>query len=117
MDAVRMGNLVLRFLLELCVLWALAAWGLAVGPNTPSRVALAVVLPVVAMLVWGTFLSPKAPVRLPLVPKIVLELAVMAIGALAFLGAGLTGVAVVFIAAVVVHEVLLVVLGQRRQMA
>jgi Protein of unknown function (DUF2568) len=51
---VKAGNLGLRFLLELCLLAALAYVGLQVD------VVLAVILPLVAGVVWGLFVSPKA---------------------------------------------------------
>ena len=55
------ANLGLRFLLELCLLAALAYVGLQVS------IVLAVVFPVAAAVVWGMFVSPKAryPVPLP----------------------------------------------------
>jgi Protein of unknown function (DUF2568) len=59
---VKAANLGLRFLLELCLLAALAYVGLQVN------VIVAVVLPVVAAVVWALFVSPKAryPLSLPL---------------------------------------------------
>lgn len=54
----RAANLGLRFLLELCLLAALAYVGLQVS------IVLAVLLPVVVALIWGLFVSPKA--RFPL---------------------------------------------------
>ena len=52
------ANLTVRFLLELCLLAALAYDGLQLD------VALAVVAPAVAAIAWGLFVSPKA--RFPL---------------------------------------------------
>ena len=52
------ANLVVRFLLELCLLAALAYAGLQVN------IVLAVLAPLVAAVVWGLFVSPKA--RFPL---------------------------------------------------
>jgi hypothetical protein len=57
---VKPANLGLRFLLELCLLAALAYVGLQVN------VVLAVVFPVVAAVLWGMFVSPKARYPLPL---------------------------------------------------
>ncbi len=54
------ANLGLRFLLELCLLAALAYVGLQVS------VVLAVLAPLVAAVVWGLFVSPKARFPLPL---------------------------------------------------
>ncbi len=64
-------NLALRFILELVLLFALAYWGWTrdIGP---WRFLLAVGLPVVAAILWGTFRwphemagSPKSPVPIP----------------------------------------------------
>jgi hypothetical protein len=52
------ANLAARFLLELCLLAALAYAGLQVN------IVLAVFAPLVAAVVWGLFVSPKA--RFPL---------------------------------------------------
>lgn len=50
----RSANLALRFLLELCLLAALAYVGLQIN------VTLAAVAPAAAAVVWGLFVSPKA---------------------------------------------------------
>jgi hypothetical protein len=55
---VKDANLALRFLLELCLLAALAYVGLQ------ANVALAIAAPLVAAIIWGLFVSPKA--RFPL---------------------------------------------------
>lgn len=52
------ANLAVRFLLELCLLAALAYAGLQVN------IVLAVIAPLVAAVVWGLFVSPKARVQL-----------------------------------------------------
>jgi uncharacterized protein DUF2568 len=51
---VKAANLGLRFLLELCLLAALAYVGLQVS------IVLAILLPVLVALIWGLFVSPKA---------------------------------------------------------
>ena len=53
--------LALRFLLELCALAALAYWGATVDASTVVRVILAVVTPLLAAVVWGTWVAPRAP--------------------------------------------------------
>ena len=103
-DAPRMPgwNLALRFGLELAALAALAmaGWALASGP---SRWAAAAALPLAAAAAWGVFnvagdpsRSGAAPVAVAGWLRLVLELAILGGGALAFavsgqpiLGAGL----------------------------
>lgn len=54
------ANLGLRFLLELCLLAALAYVGLQVG------VVLSIVLPVMTAVLWGLLVAPRARFPLPL---------------------------------------------------
>lgn len=64
-DALRITNLGLRFALELAALGALAYWGAQAVQPTLGRLALAVLAPLAAALLWGAFVSPKAVVRDP----------------------------------------------------
>jgi quinol-cytochrome oxidoreductase complex cytochrome b subunit len=57
------ANLTIRFLLELCLLAALAYWGTQTGEGFVS-VLLSIAAPVLAAWVWGTFVAAKAPRRL-----------------------------------------------------
>lgn len=85
MAMIRAANLGLRFLLELCLLAALCFWGLHSGPNLPARIGLGVGAPLLAALVWGSFIAPRAtrPVRLPV--RLLLEVLLFGLAA-----AGLT---------------------------
>ena len=60
------------FLLELAALAALAYWGAVSGTGAWAWV-LGVLTPLVAAVLWGTFASPRAPVRLPRAPKLALN--------------------------------------------
>lgn len=98
-------NLALRFLLELAGLAALGAWGWHV-----ARYPAAIAMPLVAALAWGTFnvvgdpsRSGKAPVRVPGVVRLALELAFFAGGAYGLQASGQPRLAIAFVAIVVVH--------------
>ena len=65
MQLIREANLLLRCLLELFALGALGYWGFMTGSATLKKVALGVGAPLVAAVVWGTFLSTRASVQLP----------------------------------------------------
>jgi hypothetical protein len=99
------------FLLELCALAALGYWG-AVAGHGAWAVVLAALTPLVAAAIWGTFASPRAPVRLATVPKVALRLAVLLGGAVALAVAGQSWLAVVLAAAIVADEVALIALGE-----
>ncbi|GAB4013225.1 YrdB family protein [Nocardioides ultimimeridianus] len=107
----RTVNLGLKFVLELCAIGLLAAWGLRTGHGALAPV-LGVAAPLAMILVWGRYAAPRAPRRLGTRTRVPLELAIFAAaGALAF-GAGLRTVAVVFLVAVVMNAVGLSALGQ-----
>ena len=66
-------NLVLRFLLEICALAALAYGGWHAPGPAWVRALLAVLLPLAAAVVWGRWVAPKAshpvPDPLRLIPE------------------------------------------------
>ena len=95
MNAIRAANLVLRFVLELSVLAAVAYWGSRVTVSTAANVVVAVAAPLVIAAAWGAFLAPNAAGRLDAPARWVLELLVLAAGivALVAVGAPLLGVA------------------------
>ena len=98
------ANLALRFLLELCLLAALAAWGFGLGGVAGVGIGLAA--PIAAAAVWGLLVAPKAPNRLGDPWRLVLELVLFALAAAALVAAGYANLAVVFALAVVVSETL-----------
>ena len=99
------------FLLELCALAALGYWGAQAGHGVWAYV-LAALTPLTAAVIWGIFLSPRAPVRVPTVPKVALRLAVLLGGALALAAAGRGWLATAFAVVVIADEVVLVALGE-----
>jgi hypothetical protein len=58
-------NLTLRFVLELCALAALAYGGWHVPGPVWSRILLAVAFPLVAAVIWGRWVAPKASHPMP----------------------------------------------------
>lgn len=82
------ANLGLRFLLELCLLAALAYVGLQLS------IVLAVLLPVVVALVWGLFVAPRARYPLSSTWWIAIQVVLFggAVGGLIAVGSTLLGV-------------------------
>jgi hypothetical protein len=107
------ANLALRFLLELSALAALGYGGAHVRAGLAVRVALAVIAPLLAALVWGAVVSPKARVRVPAPVRLLVELAIFGAGVGALVTAERARWAAAYAAAVVLHEVWRVV-EQRR---
>lgn len=99
------------FLLELAALAALGYWGGVTGTGAWAWV-LAALTPLAAAVLWGTFASPRAPVRLPVAPKIALRLAVLLGGNVALAVAGQRWLAVAFAAVVIGDELALLAVGR-----
>jgi hypothetical protein len=102
-------NLALRFLLELSAWGAMGYWGWTQGQGA-LRWVLAIGLPVIAAALWGTFAVPddpsrsgRAPVPIPGLVRLALELATFAVGAWTLYGAGYPWLGLIFGAIVVVH--------------
>lgn len=87
--------LVVRFLLELGVLVSLGYWG-TTALDGPVRFVVAAAGPIVAILVWGFFVSPRAPRRLDDPARLVVELVVFGAGVAALSAADQPLVAAAF---------------------
>jgi hypothetical protein len=105
-------NLMLRFLLELCVLAVAGYWGWTVSQDA-TRFIFVWLVPLALAIAWGTFAVPDdpsrsghAPIPIPGVLRLVLELAnfAFAVWALYFLGRPVLGLILGIVA--VAHYIL-----------
>jgi hypothetical protein len=112
MELIKGANLALRFLLELCALGALGYWSSKAGNTTIAKIALGVGVPLVAAVVWGTFVSPRAPVELPGALVLVLQALVFGSAAAGLAATGHRSMALVFGALVIINAVLMYIWGQ-----
>ena len=101
------ANLGLRFLLELCLLAALAYVGLQVD------IVLAFVLPLAAALVWGIFVSPKARYPLSLPGWIAIQVVLFGGAVIGLIVAGSVVLGVVFGIVVAANLALMLLWHQR----
>lgn len=99
-------NLGVRFLLELCLLAALAYAGLQVS------VVLAVAAPLAAAVVWGLFVSPKARVPLSTVPWVAVQAVLFGAAVVGLVLAGNALLGVLFAIAVAVNVALVLFWGR-----
>jgi hypothetical protein len=90
----RGATLTARFLCELAMLAALAFWGYVVGEG-PWAWLLGVGAPVLAAVVWGAFVAPKARVPVPASVRVQIELVLYAVAAVGLAAAGQRVAAVV----------------------
>jgi hypothetical protein len=108
---VRTANAAARFVLELCTLAALGYWGFASADGL-GAVLRGVGVPVLVVLVWGTFGSPGAPLRAAPPIRLALLAVISGWAVAALASVGQVVLAVVLGVAVVVNTVLLHVLEQ-----
>jgi hypothetical protein len=105
-------NLALRFVLELAAWAASGAWGWHQGTGA-LRVVLALGIPLVEMVLWGTFRVPqdasssgRAPVPVPGLVRLVLELAFFGFAVWALRDIGATTLSWVLAGLVLAHYLL-----------
>lgn len=100
---------IVRFLLELCVLAALAYWGWRIGGSTAGRIGLAVGAPLLIAVIWGVYGAPESPRSLRGVPRLLLEAAIFGGAAIALAAVGQIALAVVLAVLVVADQAVLMV--------
>ncbi|REE88987.1 uncharacterized protein DUF2568 [Paenibacillus taihuensis] len=105
-------NLLLRFLLELFALGSLAYWGWHTGNRTIWRIVLSVGAPLLAAVVWGMFVAPKASIVVPTWLQLLLEIVVMGSAAVALYAAGRVTLSTVFLLIYIVNRILIYVWDQ-----
>ncbi len=105
-------NLALAFLLELCMLAAFGYWGFHTGESSVSRISLGLGAPLLAAIIWGTFLSPKAAVTVPGVIRFILQVIVFGAAVAVLFAAGRPTWAWVLGLLVVLNKILLYIWHQ-----
>ncbi len=99
-------NLVVAFALELAMLAALAGWGWTQHEGL-LQVILAVGAPLLAAVLWGVFRvdgdPKKAPVAIPGVLRLLLELGLFTLGLIALTAAGQPTLALIGAVILIVH--------------
>jgi len=108
-ETLKLANLALRFLLELCALAALGYWGFKTGESVVAKVGLGIGAPLLAAVVWGTFLAPRATIPMTGLLGLVLELVVFGLAAAALYSAGRPTLAWVLMLVFVINRVLITI--------
>ncbi|MCB0191028.1 MAG: YrdB family protein [Anaerolineae bacterium] len=96
MQIIKLVNLLLRFLLELCLLGAVGFWGFQTRTPLIVRIGLGFGLPLVVMVVWAIFLAPASPRRLREPGLLIAEVALFAPAVGALYSTGHRGLGVLF---------------------
>jgi len=102
------ANLLVRFLLELFALGALGYWGFVTGENVFVKAVLGLGAPVLAAVVWGLFVSPKAAVPLAMPLRLLPEALVIGSAVAALLATGHPVLAAGFTVVAAVNRLLVI---------
>jgi hypothetical protein len=79
MEVIKQLNLILAFLLELCMFAIFAFWGYQQGTTNTLRYAIAIALVLFSIILWGIFAAPNSQYRLTDPLRILFELAMFLI--------------------------------------
>ena len=102
-------NLFFRFALEIVALVSTGIWGWNQSQGLPKYL-LAIGIPIILAIIWGTFAVPDDPSRSGNAPivingilRLILELGIFTFGCWAVLDLGYTKAAVIFAVLVLIH--------------
>ena len=99
-------NDILRFFLELFAFVSLGIWGFLAFPLPWPGVLIGIGAPLLAILVWALFVSPKAVFRIDVFGKALVEIAVFSAAAIGWWMLGQPVVAIVFAVVAAVSGIL-----------
>jgi hypothetical protein len=100
-------NLLLRFVLELCVLFSIGYWGFHLKNSWMIKFGVGFGVPIFLMVVWGMFIAPNSAYQLPLPWRIFMEVIVFGIGVFTLYVSGHQGLAKIFSILVCINMILL----------
>jgi len=112
LETIILANLALRFLLELCAMAALGYWGFKTGKSPVAKIGLGIGAPLLAAIVWGMLVAPRAPIPAPWLLRLIVELVVFGLAAAALYSAGRPTLAWVLILVFVINRVLMYAWGR-----
>ncbi len=112
MEAFKLLNLGIRFLLELCILIIFGYWGFKTGSNVFMKFLLGIGSPILFAVVWGTFLAPKSSMRLDEPWLFLLELVLFALAAWALYSTGKVNLTISFGVIYLLNKILMIIWRQ-----
>ncbi|HEY2421691.1 MAG TPA: YrdB family protein [Neobacillus sp.] len=112
MIIIKMANLLLRFLLELCLLASLGYWGFKIDKVMIVKIGLGIGAPLLAALVWGMFIAPRSSIQVPWQIRLLLEFIVLSAAVIALYASGHPTLAKVFTVVWVINGILMYVWKQ-----
>lgn len=112
MVIVKSINLLVRFLIELCALGALGYWGFHSENVIFIKSVYGIGAPMLAAVIWGMFVAPRASVEVPGWLRLLIEIVVLGSAALALYFANLPTLCFIYTVVVTINRILLTVWDQ-----
>jgi hypothetical protein len=112
MDVLKGINLLIRFLLELCMLAAVSYWGFITHSAWGMKLLFGIGLPALMAVIWGVFMAPKSTHRLSGIPFTVMDFILLGSGAVALYASGQTSLAWIYTAVLIISEIMRLVWKQ-----
>ncbi|PKO14323.1 MAG: hypothetical protein CVU39_14900 [Chloroflexi bacterium HGW-Chloroflexi-10] len=100
-------NLLVRFILEICMLIAIGYWGVVTGNTVLIKILLGVLGPVVYATIWGFWMAPKAKRRLKGVWFLGVELVLFGSAIMVLYATGQNQIALIFALVYLLNRLLL----------
>ena len=108
MDLLKGLNLLVRFLLELCLLAAVGYWGFKTHSGWTMKIIFGIGLPLLIAVLWGLFIAPRAVYPLTGLSYLMVELILLGSGAVALFASGKPTLGWIYTVMVIANKVLLV---------
>jgi Protein of unknown function (DUF2568) len=112
MELFKILNLLVRFLLEFCILAIFGYWGFKTGTGTFTKTLLGIGGLILFAVVWGTFLAPKSPMRLDEPWLFLLELTIFVLTCLALYSTGKVNLTTIFGFVYIFNKILMLIWRQ-----
>lgn len=111
MQILKTLNLLVRFLLELCMLAAVGYWGFKTQSGAMRMIA-GVGLPILLIVIWGLFVAPRALYPASGILHVALSMILLGSGAIALFASGRAALGWLYAIVLVVNQSLLIVWKQ-----
>jgi hypothetical protein len=112
MDSLKVINLAIRLLLEICALIAVGYWGFKTGSGWLLKILFGIGAPILIAVLWGMFGAPKSVYPFQGLAFLGLEFIVYGSGVLALFLTGSNSLAWIFALLLIVNKIFLVIWKQ-----
>ena len=112
MSALKVLNLLVRFLLELCMLAAVGYWGFKTNSGWAVKILFGIGLPILIAVLWGLFIAPKAIYPLRGASYLTLELLLLFSGTAALFASGSPALGWTYTIVLIINKALIILWKQ-----